>query len=95
MGRHTQLTRHHIVPQSREGSNNGHNVKMLRDNVHVAFHIVFDNLTPDEQFQRLLSINETALRREFREKVEKILEKGPDYTYKDGVFVPDWYDKVR
>jgi len=56
---------------------------------------VFDNLTPDEQLHRLLAINETALRREFKEKVEKILDKGPDYAYRDGVFVPSWYDRVR
>lgn len=95
MGHHHQLTRHHIVPRSREGSDNRDNIAMLRDNVHVAFHIVFDNLTPDEQISRLMAINGTALRGEFREKVAKILEKGPDYAYRDGVFVPEWYDRVN
>lgn len=94
MGRFRQLTRHHIVPQSREGSDSPDNLVRLCDNVHVAFHIVFDNLTPDEQIDRLMTINSSALRPEFKEKIRKILDKGPDWTYEDGVFVPDWYDRV-
>ena len=94
MGSRHLSTRHHIVPRSREGSDNPNNVVYLRDNVHVAFHIVFDNMHPSEQLHHVLAINESALRREFREKIRNVLDKGPDYAYRDGVFVPDWYGLV-
>lgn len=81
-------TVHHLVPTSRGGERfDPRNRKLMRENRHVAFHVVFDNLTPDEQIARILEINSTALRREFGDKVRRLLERGDDWIYEDGIFV--------
>ena len=90
-----QFSRHHIVPKSRLGADDPRNLVTMKHNVHVAFHVVFDNMTPDEQLLHLLRLNRAALRREFSDKVARIIEKGPDWVYVDGVHIPEWMDKVR
>lgn len=88
------LTKHHILPRSHNGSNEKQNIKMLKDNIHRAFHLVFDNLTPPEQIAKLmLSINWTALTDEFKNDIMKILkETDNQYYYKNGILVPNSLD---
>lgn len=83
------ITCHHLVPTSRGGERmDPRNRYGMRENRHVAFHVVFDNLTPDEQVERILSINSSVLRREVSDKIRKILGRDRDYVYEDGIFVP-------
>ena len=58
-------TRHHIVPRSKGGSNNGNNIAKLDKKKHEAFHTLFSNLTPVEQITFLIDLNYSALNREF------------------------------
>lgn len=84
-------TTHHIVPKSRDGSNIRANKVELDERVHNALHMIFSNMTPVEQMERLLRINATALTNEFKDDVSKILNlsnKDSEYVYKQGILVP-------
>ncbi len=48
---------------------------------HRAIHMIFDNRTPVEQLERLMSINVTALTEEFVNDVSRILETAKDERY--------------
>jgi len=82
-------SRHHIVPKSRGGSNAGRNIVIIADDVHKAFHKVFENKTPPEQIKTMMNINGHALSCEFQNDISRILEMARDsqYVYKDGVLV--------
>lgn len=41
-------SRHHIVPRSKRGSNNGDNIAIVGQAMHDKYHSLFDNRTPDE-----------------------------------------------
>lgn len=49
-------TRHHIVPRSRNGSNDYENIKIVPANYHATYHTLFLNLTPDEVIQYLKDV---------------------------------------
>ena len=66
--------RHHLLPQSRDGSNEPENIRTLKQTVHNAFHTVFANDTPAEQIKRLLRINRTVLQGDFIQDIERILD---------------------
>ena len=85
------LTHHHILPKSKSGSNMNHNIKMLSDNTHKAFHYIFQNNTPVEQLWNLtFRINYTALSDEFTDDIRRILsEPDPNYYYRKWVLVPN------
>lgn len=87
------LSRHHIVPRSKWGTWEKDNIKRLKVKTHEALHILFSNDTPQEQIQRLIQLNYTALTREFVSDITRILEINDDeYFYKNGVLVPKWGD---
>jgi hypothetical protein len=71
--RHT-LTKHHLIPTSRGGTNHPDNIKRLRDHFHIAFHKVFDNATPDEQIKKILEINSTVIKKDVQKKILRILD---------------------
>ena len=41
-------TRHHRKPKSRGGSGKRHNIVLVPDNLHKAYHVLFRNLTPHQ-----------------------------------------------
>ena len=43
-----RLTKHHVIPSSREGDNSLKNIARIKDKKHKAYHIMFSNMTPDE-----------------------------------------------
>jgi len=49
-----ELTRHHIVPSSRDGGNHHSNIALVQDKKHKAYHIMFSNMTPDEIIRDLV-----------------------------------------
>lgn len=52
---------HHLIPQSRGGPDDSLNVREWNKPTHEAFHIMFENRTPDEQISYLLSLNGPVL----------------------------------
>lgn len=88
-----KLTKHHIIPRNWEKlkwSNDPNNIKMLKDNVHRALHILFANKSPVEQIEYMMyNINTTALTYEFKNEVWKILSIDEnDFFYKDWLYIP-------
>jgi hypothetical protein len=59
--KHHYFDEHHIVPKSRNGTNDPDNKKMAEYNLHHNFHTVFGNLAPHEQIVELLKWNSQAL----------------------------------
>ncbi len=43
-----KLTRHHIIPKSRGGSSDFHNIAKVRQREHDLYHQLFANKTPPE-----------------------------------------------
>lgn len=50
--RSKKKSRHHIIPRSQGGQDNG-NIVLLSENVHKAWHILFDDRTPEEAIEYL------------------------------------------
>lgn len=42
------IDKHHRLPRSRGGSNRNSNISLVRKDLHVAYHKLFGNATPDE-----------------------------------------------
>jgi hypothetical protein len=82
------IDRHHIVPRSKWGSDIDDNITNLKKNVHVALHTVFANLSPHEQFEKLMNINNTALGNDFKQDLYKIFTMNDiDYYYKKWILL--------
>lgn len=81
-----KLTRHHIVPKSRNWSNEPQNILKIKRNMHTAFHMLFENDTPDEQLIRLLSLNSKVLRWEYKHQIKEIIENWWNDCYVNWVF---------
>lgn len=43
-----ELTDHHVVPTSRGGNTGKRNQKQVPNKYHMAFHHLFENMTPEE-----------------------------------------------
>lgn len=41
-------TKHHIIPSSRNGSDNGDNIALVGQKLHDKYHSLFANRTPEE-----------------------------------------------
>lgn len=81
--------RHHIVPQSHNGSNIHHNIVIMNEKAHEAFHKLFANALPHEQLEILLQLNITAFREQFAEEIQELLERDLHRMYKPSVFKRD------
>ncbi len=87
-----ELTKHHILPTSRDWNASQDNINWLERVKHQAIHTLFNNLSPTEQIQELmLNINTTALTEWFKEDLRKILDE-PDelYYYKEWIYRPKY-----
>ena len=83
----TRITQHHLVPKSKNWTNNKVNLLPLRSDIHSAFHMIFKDDTPQEQIQTLLNINTTVLTEEVKSDIIHILDnKELDYWYKRKAF---------
>lgn len=71
--KHKVMTDHHTLPESHGGTRHPDNIYRLRENTHSAFHQVFANHTPVEQFRDLLHLN-ICLALEIRQRIYDILE---------------------
>lgn len=84
-----ETSTHHLVPTSRGGPRfDPRNVKELVHKYHVAFHVVMANRTPDEQIALVLELNDSVLSHEFKKMVNKALDKGGEFVYEDGLYIP-------
>ena len=43
-----KLTKHHIVPRSRNGANDRENISYIKQGLHRRYHDLFKNKTPSE-----------------------------------------------
>lgn len=76
------MTDHHTLPESHGGTRHHDNIYRLKEHVHSAFHIVFDNHTPVEQFRDLLHLN-ICLAPDIKQRLYTLLE---DYKGKDEIY---------
>lgn len=80
---------HHLIPTSRNGPRfDPRNVRELAHKYHVAFHVVMANRTPDEQIALIIDLNSTVLSEDFKKAVNKALDKGDEFVYEDGLYIP-------
>ena len=42
------IDKHHRLPRSKGGSNSNSNISLVRKDLHVAYHKLFGNATPEE-----------------------------------------------
>lgn len=87
------LTNHHLIPRNWKtlnGTNHKDNIKILRENIHRALHLVFQNSEPVEQLWDLtFKINHTCLTNEFQDDIKRILSvRDNSYYYKNWVYRP-------
>lgn len=68
--RKPRMTKHHMKPQSRRGSNAPSNLLILDEEKHKAFHFVFGNLTWEE----IIALLVRTARMKGREKTPEIDE---------------------
>jgi len=62
----SRITKHHVIPTSRlkdKTLNNENNIVFWQDDFHIAYHIVFGNLTPEEAHLFLAIVNKTDQRK--------------------------------
>ncbi|MBP9780104.1 hypothetical protein KBD33_05810 [Candidatus Gracilibacteria bacterium] len=86
---------HHIVPESRGGSNSPKNFWYVDRLTHNDFHTIFQNLTPSEQIILLLQIHKDLLSLEFCHDIRTIvyrIQSEPE-CYKSRVVRNDWNQK--
>lgn len=69
---------HHIVPQSRGGTNSPKNIRQMDRKVHDDFHLLFQNLLPIEQTNLLLIYFEGVFHTDFSIAVSDILDRKDD-----------------
>jgi hypothetical protein len=43
-----QMDKHHLIPRSRGGTNHPHNLRIVEQAHHRAWHLLFGNMLPDE-----------------------------------------------
>ena len=77
---------HHLVPQSREGSDRFVNLKRVKHTVHVALHQLFENDMPHEQIARVVAFNSQCLTDDFKVRINEALKDAytdSEYVYKN------------
>ena len=84
-----KYNRHHIVPKSRWGSNVPENLVWLPEKVHVDFHRILSNKTPEEQLEHIRNKNATALTWIFKKRIAEVIYSHPEYIYKQWILVPN------
>lgn len=75
MWKEKRMSIHHIVPRSRNGSNNDENLVMLKETTHRAIHTLYANKLIAEQLITTLDLSEQAMRPEVRERLLEVLQE--------------------
>lgn len=81
MGKFSAYNNHHVYPQSKWGSNERINIKSVKQKFHVDFHKVFQNMTPDEQYKRLLQFNEKVHSKKFKKEFTEVINSANEGEY--------------
>ena len=77
---------HHLLPRSKNGSNSQLNLLRIDDRLHKAFHRVFENRTPIEQFEYIKNFNAKILTIDVQMDINKILcamYSDSEYVYRE------------
>lgn len=92
-----ELTKHHILPNSKWWNLETDNINRIWRIVHQSIHNIFANKTPVEQLKHLmLDINTTALTEWFKNDIELILSETDSlYYYKEWIFRPHYLNNKR
>lgn len=81
MWRYTVYDYHHHIPRSQWWSNDRLNLSQVKQKFHVAFHQVFKNMTPDEQYKRLLQFNEKVHSKKFKKEFTEVINSANEGEY--------------
>lgn len=81
---------HHQCPWSRWGWRENWNLLKINDKRHINYHRIFNNDTVNEAIIKILDeFNPTALSKEFRSDIMKILQESDlNYYYKNWIYLP-------
>lgn len=88
-----KLTKHHIVAQEHWWKTVEHNIVLLPEMKHRALHILHWNRLPHEQIEHILEINTTAIRQDFKDTINFIIEETGNYIYEWWLYRPWRYIK--
>ena len=80
------LSLHHILPKSRDGSSENINLEVIKDTTHRAIHTLFQNQMIAEQLITTVNISSKALREDVKQwLLETLTSKDVDDPY-------EWYN---
>lgn len=82
-----ELSKHHLLPQSRGGVNERRNIELIKDTQHRAIHTLFANQLIAEQLLTTVDISAKALREDVKQWLIDTL------TSKDIHDPHEWYDE--
>jgi len=88
------LTKHHEIPRSRNGTNEKENIKMLDEKEHNNRHRAHSNETPAEQIFKVISINTSCLNVDFKRSLIEVLKFFKGNYYKENCIYDDPKDKI-
>lgn len=81
-------TTHHLLPKSKGGTNHPDNKLRLRQNQHRALHCLFDNLTPLQQLEFILDLNDSCLQWDFVQDIENVIDGYKEDVYQ--IWIKKW-----
>lgn len=79
------ITRHHIIPRSRDGNDHIDNIFLLERKIHQKLHNFFGVALPHEQILAMADIASTALQTSFRRDLMQVIGDHEDNYYKGHV----------
>ena len=83
----TRTSIHHLVPRSREGTNEPENLTRIKETTHRAIHTLFENKLIAEQLITTVNLSQQAMRPEVVQRlIETLTAHDPrdlDFRYKD------------
>lgn len=81
-----QMSKHHLLPQSRWGANIARNIETIREVQHRAIHTLFENKLIAEQLLTTVDISGKALRADVKQwLIDTLTSKDINDPY-------EWYD---
>lgn len=94
--KHASLSKHHILPTSRGGSNEEVNVQTIKDKLHRNIHALFENLVIKEKILYTTKLDSKALDPKFVKELLYVLEWfSNEECYKDNVIGSDTFISDR
>jgi len=80
------ITSHHCVAKSENGTNHPDNLIRLRAGKHEALHTLFGNDLPNEQILKILNLNQNAFTQDFKDAIQNMVNEMRGGIYKENIF---------